>query len=130
MSPGTDELTEEMWRHLSEQGRLEVEMFRYGSQLLAKGEAPPEAEPPAADTSNVVALEAVPPVYLSPFLKMMLDAVKQFGITEDAPGKKEILVRFFRSQKLPDGSAISKVQAEYLATFCRSPEAMKGGNKR
>ncbi|RFC68151.1 MULTISPECIES: hypothetical protein [Mesorhizobium] len=68
--------------------------------------------------------------YLSPFIQMMLEAVRRFGITAINHEKKEILEAHFRNQKLPDGKPITKAQAQYLATFCRSHDAMKGGNKR
>lgn len=71
-------------------------------------------------------------VYLSPFLEMMLAAVKQFGIAADRYGhvKKETLVEHFQTQRLPDGTAISSNMASMMATFIRPPEATRGGQKR
>jgi len=81
-------------------------------------------------TETQTKIESVEGIYLSPFIQMMLKAVKHFEITEQANVKKAELEDYFRRPKLPDGTSISNVQAGYLATFCRSPEAMKGGNKR
>jgi hypothetical protein len=45
--------------------------------------------------------------------------------------KKEDLERYFLEKKyLPDGTPITLNMAKWLATFSRSPSAMKGGNKR
>jgi hypothetical protein len=46
--------------------------------------------------------------------------------------KKGDLERYFLEEKkyLPDGTRITPNMARWLATFSRSPSAMKGGNKR
>ena len=70
-------------------------------------------------------------VYISPFISVMLDAARQFGLKPDMkrPPKKDELINFFKDRTLADGTVISANHAQYLATFCRPPEAMKGGNK-
>ncbi|GLS41571.1 hypothetical protein GCM10010869_71680 [Mesorhizobium tianshanense] len=80
---------------------------------------------PVADTS-------LEDIYLSPFMQMMLDAVRHFKIS-DTPNprlRKEEIKEYFVGRRLPNGQAISPNQAESMATFVRSPDAMKGGNKR
>ena len=94
---------------------------------FAAVEAEIEAERPAPP---------VPPkpedVYLSPFMEMMLSAIKQFGITAASYShvKKETLEEHFKAQKLPDGTPVSPSMAGAMATFVRPAEAMKGGQKR
>jgi hypothetical protein len=68
-------------------------------------------------------------VYQSPFMQLMLEAVRHFEIGEKQWPKKEELEQYFRAQKLPDGTAVSPNQARYLATFARPLAAMIGGNK-
>lgn len=67
--------------------------------------------------------------YISPFVSLMLGATLKFDIPNSFP-KKDTLIRYFLDQSLPDGTPISKNQAEYMATFCRPAEMMRGGNKR
>lgn len=69
-------------------------------------------------------------IYLSPFMEIMLAAIKLFAIDSASWPKKHELIEHFQKQKLPDGSAVSPNQAEHMATFCRPFEAMKGGQKR
>lgn len=68
--------------------------------------------------------------YHSPYIKMMLVASRKFQITGTSFPKKEELQAYFETLRLPDGSPISTRMAEAMATLCRPPEAMKGGNKR
>jgi hypothetical protein len=61
----------------------------------------------------------------------MLDASLYFKITSSGrTPKKEEIKRWFLSQQLPDGSKVTATQAEYMATFIRPLEAMKGGQKK
>jgi hypothetical protein len=69
-------------------------------------------------------------VYLSPFMVLMLEAVRRFEINEQRWPKKEELEEYFRAQKLPDGTPISLNHARLLATFCRPLAAMSGGNSK
>ena len=68
--------------------------------------------------------------YTPPFVALMCEAVRHFNIGEESWPKKHELEQYFRAQKLPDGTAISSNHARYLATFCRPPAALSGGNKR
>ena len=68
--------------------------------------------------------------YVSPYMQLMLDAVRHFKIGAGSWPKKEELEEHFRAQKLPDGKPISANHARYLATFCRPLAAMSGGNKK
>jgi hypothetical protein len=69
-------------------------------------------------------------VYLSPFMVMMLEAVRHFKINEQRWPKKGELEAYFLAQKLPDGTPITANQARNLATFCRPLAAMSGGNNK
>jgi hypothetical protein len=71
-------------------------------------------------------------LYISPFIRIMLRAIKHFEITEKPSPwlKKGVLVDYFVDQKLPDGTPISRHQAEMMATFIRPPDAMLGRAKR
>jgi hypothetical protein len=90
-----------------------------GDQILIKEAA--KAEP--------VQLPA--PEYLSPFLDLMIKATRHFRIRPNgALPKKADIVEYFEQRKLPDGTPISKTQAETMATLIRPPEAMKGGQKK
>jgi hypothetical protein len=68
-------------------------------------------------------------IYLSPFMQMMLEAVRHFEVSERRWPKKEELEQYFLAQKLPDGTPVSANQAGHLATFVRPLAAMSGGNK-
>jgi hypothetical protein len=68
-------------------------------------------------------------VYLSPFVVLMMAAVRHFEISERRWPKKEALEQYFRAQKLPGGRPVSPHQARHLATFCRPLAALRGGNK-
>lgn len=90
--------------------------------------------PPCLIVVQVAEEEAKPQpttdgAYLSPFMRMMSDAIRHFEIREGHWPKKKELEEYFREQKLPDGTPVSPNQASYLATFCRPLEAMSGGNK-
>ncbi|KPM13725.1 hypothetical protein WG75_11905 [Citromicrobium sp. WPS32] len=71
-------------------------------------------------------------VYMSPFMEMMLTAIKHFDITAEkyAHVKKATLEEYFKAQKLPDGTSVSPSMAGSMATFIRPVQAMKGGQKR
>jgi hypothetical protein len=68
--------------------------------------------------------------YVSPFMKLMREAVQHFGISEKSwPTKKE-LEHHFLAQKLPDGTSVSVNQASQLATLCRPLAALRGGSPK
>jgi hypothetical protein len=71
-------------------------------------------------------------LYISPFIRIMLRAIAHFEIHEKSSLrlKKGVLVDYFADQKLPDGTPISRHQAEMMATFIRAPDAMLGRAKR
>jgi hypothetical protein len=56
--------------------------------------------------------------------------VQHFEITEQHCPKKEELEEYFRARKVVDGKLISKNLASQLATLCRPPSAMRGGNRK
>ncbi len=71
-------------------------------------------------------------VYLSPFMRLMVEASKHFSLGAEAGKrvKKEVLVEWFVKRTLSDGTKISNNIADSMATLCRQPGAMRGGNKR
>jgi hypothetical protein len=87
--------------------------------ILVREDEQPPAPPP--ETSGT---------YLSPYMRLMLEAVRRFEISEEHWEKKEVLEKHFRAQKLPDGTPISPNLARYLATFSRPLAAKRGGNKK
>ena len=67
------------------------------------------------------------------FARLLIEAIEHFKSTGKSPSertKKEVKKYFLDLGHLPDGSPITAHMAEKLATFCRSPQAMKGGNKK
>jgi len=73
--------------------------------------------------------------YLSPFLELMIEASRRFQICpEPLRGaewlKKEVLVEHFLGLEIPGVGPLSRSQAESMATFCRPPNFMRGGNRR
>jgi hypothetical protein len=68
--------------------------------------------------------------YVSPYMQLMLDAVRHFEISETWWPTKKQLENHFRAQKLPDGTTVSANIASQLATLCRPLAAQHGGNKK
>lgn len=71
--------------------------------------------------------------YESPYMDLMRRAISHFriGTADGAKVKKSTIVEWLLDQTLADGKTkLGPTAAEYMATFCRPPEAMKGGNKR
>ncbi|MDX9982223.1 MAG: hypothetical protein RBU25_19540 [Lentisphaeria bacterium] len=68
--------------------------------------------------------------WVPPFIALMFRAIDEFGLTETSTVGKKTLAEWFAAQTLPDGTRVSTNLAGYLATFCRPPEAMKGGNPK
>jgi hypothetical protein len=62
------------------------------------------------------------------FVRLLKEAIE----TGKGQLKKDDLERYFLEEKkfLPDGTQITPNMARWLATFSRSPSAMRGGNKR
>jgi hypothetical protein len=102
-------------------------------QLLEKG-LPPDYRGPPFKVIVRVEDELKPPpatdgVYLSPFMVLMLQAVRHFEISEQRYPKKKVLEEHFRKQKV-DGTPVSANLASQLATLCRPPAAKRGGNTK
>ena len=93
----------------------------------------PDAAVVARATTRVTDL-VVPPDYEDhAFVRVLVEAIDHFKGTGKSPSeraKKEVKQYFLDLGRLPDGTEITAHMAEKLATFCRSPQAMKGGNKR
>jgi hypothetical protein len=65
------------------------------------------------------------------FVRLLKEAIDHFKSTGKRPSerpKKEIKQYFLDKKQLPDGRPITTHMADSLATFCRSPRAMEGGN--
>lgn len=70
--------------------------------------------------------------FVSPYIQRMLQASREFdlGSPKGRLVKKETLVTWFLEKGLPDGTAVSRNQAESMASLCRHPDAMRGGLRR
>ena len=68
-------------------------------------------------------------VYLSPFMVLMLAAVKHFEISEQHCPKKEELEEHFRAQKV-DGKPVSRTSRASSRRSAVRSQAMRGGNKK
>jgi hypothetical protein len=110
-------LKDEAWRWLVT-GEVFHDPGSFPHRILVKKEE--EQKPPPATDG----------VYLSPFIALMLEAVRKFKINEENWAKKKELEEYFRAQKLPGGKPISVNLAKNLASYCRPPEAMSGGNSK
>jgi hypothetical protein len=67
------------------------------------------------------------------FARLLIEAIEHFKSTGKGPSqrtKKEVKQYFLDLKRLPDGRLITGHMAEKLATFCRSPRAMEGGNPK
>ncbi|RWB91009.1 hypothetical protein [Mesorhizobium sp.] len=70
-------------------------------------------------------------IYLSPFMVVMIEAIKKFDIQPDRPPPLvKTLEHFFLSQPLPGGKKVTRRMAEAMATAVRPLEAMGGGNPK
>lgn len=68
--------------------------------------------------------------YISPYMRLMKEAIDALLITEEnMPLKKEI-VDWLEKQTLDSGEKLSNREAESLATFIRTPSAKIGGNRK
>lgn len=66
--------------------------------------------------------------YSTPYINLMWQAIDEFKITANNQPIKETLVEWFLTQEI-DGQRISRVTAEYLASFVRLPSSRTGGNR-
>ncbi len=67
--------------------------------------------------------------YVSPYMKLMQQAITANSITPTSQGKKDSLTQWFKDQgtsELP----VSDKKADMMATLIRSPESGTGGNKK
>lgn len=79
------------------------------------------------------AVPAVPQLgatsYTTPYLELMQEAIRHFGLTDLRQEKKEVLSDWFRTQRI-DGEPVSRNLADAMATLIRPPAAQRGGAKR
>ncbi len=68
-------------------------------------------------------------IYTTPYLELMLEAIRHFGLTALRQEKKEVLSDWFRTQRI-EGEPVSKNLADAMATLIRLPSAQRGGAKR
>ena len=69
------------------------------------------------------------PAYTTPYLELMHEAIRNFGLTALRQEKKEVLSDWFRTQRV-EGEPLSKNLADAMATLIRLPSAQRGGAKR
>ena len=72
------------------------------------------------------------PNYLSPYMKLLDLAVKEFNITSTNQPATKILVDWFfnKLKEIPGEIYSSMTKAKMLATFVREPNSQKGGLKK
>jgi hypothetical protein len=70
-----------------------------------------------------------PPVYTTPYLDAMQQAIAALGISANNQPKKETVMAWFRERKL-DELQLSENHIRHLATFVRLPQSQKGGNRK
>lgn len=67
-------------------------------------------------------------IYITPYMRLMFEAINYFQITRDNQPLKKEIVDWFVEQKI-NSSFVSPSNAEYLASFIRMPESRTGGNR-
>lgn len=68
--------------------------------------------------------------YTTPFIKLMQEAIEHFQITEKKQVGTKVLIPWFEERLRALGEDAPNNKAKMMATFVRSPEAQKGGNKK
>ena len=101
-------------------------------EWLTSGMIPHHSRECRPNTVIVLAEEEAKPqpatggAYVSPYMRLMQDAVRRFAISEERWPTKKVLEEHFREQKV-DGTPVSPNLASQLATLCRPPVAKRGG---
>ena len=103
---------------------IDIRMPRFIVKAIWPDYVPP-AQPGVA--AAAVASEEVP--YTTPYLVLMQEAIRHFGITDQRQEKKDCLVDWFLDHEV-EGEPISRNLAEAMATLVRLPAAQRGGAKR
>jgi hypothetical protein len=67
--------------------------------------------------------------YLSPYLRLMLEAAEYFDIDETNPPMKKYITDWLKEQSAKKKIELSERMVEILATAIRPPESQKGGLK-
>ncbi len=67
--------------------------------------------------------------YISPYIHLMLEAAEYFDIDESDPPYKDSVREWVAEQAKKKGLKLSKSNVEDMATFIRTPESRKGGNR-
>jgi hypothetical protein len=81
----------------------------------------PETVRPAQGAADVI--------YTTPYLELMQEAIRRFGLTMNSQEKKEVLSDWFKNQ-LVEGERVSSKLADAMGTLIRLPSAQRGGAKR
>jgi hypothetical protein len=103
---------------------IDIRMPRFIVKAIWPEYVPP-AQPDVAAAAD--ASEEVP--YTTPYLVLMQEAIRHFGITVQRQEKKDCLVDWFLDHEV-EGEPISRNLAEAMATLVRLPAAQRGGAKR
>ncbi len=69
-------------------------------------------------------------LYVTPFIDLMFKAIAYFNISETDAPKIDTIKDWLREQKLPNEKSLSENQITSMATFCRPPDRMAGGNAK
>lgn len=67
--------------------------------------------------------------YLSPYMKIMLQAIQILDLRHNQQSKKNVLVDWFMTQEV-NGQKLTRNMSKMMATLVRLPEAQRGGNSK
>ncbi len=71
-----------------------------------------------------------PPIYQPKFLNLMMEAIQHFSLTNENQISTKILIPWFEDRLRNMGETAPNNKAKMMATFVRTPESQKGGNKK
>lgn len=69
-------------------------------------------------------------IYLSPYIRLMIDVVRKYEITDKNHSKIDVLVKFILDEFPKRGLPVSDKLATSMATLVRSPAAQSGGLRK
>lgn len=108
-----------------EYSKLEVEAKEHRNTIRIQQTYIEQLESQLAEAKNNQFIDG----YMSPYMKLMQQAVIANKVTETNHQKKQTLIQWIKDNA-SEGLEISDNMAKSMATLMRSPEAKKGGNKK
>jgi hypothetical protein len=108
------DLTGPSWQY------IQIEVPEFMVKAIWPNDAPGPVQSPRQATAKT---------YTTPYLELMQEAIRYFGLTDDYQSKKENLSDWFFEKRI-EGEPISRNIAKSMATLIRLPTAQRGGAKR